>query len=197
MQGAPRRAAARDRRAQRAARRHAGAVAAREGAHRADPRGCSARSKSSRNEEERARRAGDLGKAAEIHYGSIPELEQQLEAKRKELAQGAGEGRATSRKKSPTRTSPRSSPSGRASRSARCSRARCRSFFAWRKSCASASSGRTRRSRRSPTPSAARARGSATSAARSGRSCSSGPRASARPSSRARSPSSCSTTSAR
>jgi ATP-dependent Clp protease ATP-binding subunit ClpB len=38
-----------------------------------------------RVEEDRARRSGDLGKAAEIHYGKIPELERQLEAKRTEL----------------------------------------------------------------------------------------------------------------
>jgi ATP-dependent Clp protease ATP-binding subunit ClpB len=38
-----------------------------------------------RSEEERARRAGDLGKAAEIHYGRIPEAERALEAERAEL----------------------------------------------------------------------------------------------------------------
>jgi ATP-dependent Clp protease ATP-binding subunit ClpB len=35
--------------------------------------------------EERARRAGDLGKAAEIQYGSLPELEKRIEANRHEL----------------------------------------------------------------------------------------------------------------
>ncbi|HKQ69361.1 MAG TPA: ATP-dependent chaperone ClpB [Polyangiaceae bacterium] len=39
-----------------------------------------------RVEEERARRAADLGKAAEIQYGRIPEAERQIEAKRKDLA---------------------------------------------------------------------------------------------------------------
>jgi len=39
-----------------------------------------------RGEEERARRSADLGKAAEIQYGRIPEAERQLEAKRRELA---------------------------------------------------------------------------------------------------------------
>ena len=39
-----------------------------------------------RHEEDSAKRAGDLGKAAEIHYGKIPEAEKSLEAKRKELA---------------------------------------------------------------------------------------------------------------
>ncbi|MEO7332063.1 MAG: ATP-dependent chaperone ClpB [Minicystis sp.] len=40
-----------------------------------------------RNDEERATRAGDLGKAAEIHYGKIPELQKKLEAVRGTLAQ--------------------------------------------------------------------------------------------------------------
>jgi ATP-dependent Clp protease ATP-binding subunit ClpB len=39
-----------------------------------------------RLQEEQAQRAGDLGKAAEIHYGKIPEVEKELEAKRAELA---------------------------------------------------------------------------------------------------------------
>jgi ATP-dependent Clp protease ATP-binding subunit ClpB len=39
-----------------------------------------------RTEEESARRSADLGKAAEIQYGRIPENERLLEAKRKELA---------------------------------------------------------------------------------------------------------------
>jgi ATP-dependent Clp protease ATP-binding subunit ClpB len=40
-----------------------------------------------KNEEERAQRTGDLGKAAEIHYGKIPELQKKLEAVRATLAQ--------------------------------------------------------------------------------------------------------------
>ncbi len=36
-------------------------------------------------EEEQAQRAGDLGKAAEIHYGTIPEIEKQLAALREKL----------------------------------------------------------------------------------------------------------------
>jgi len=39
-----------------------------------------------RGQEERARRSADLGKAAEIQYGRIPESERLLEAKRKDLA---------------------------------------------------------------------------------------------------------------
>jgi ATP-dependent Clp protease ATP-binding subunit ClpB len=40
-----------------------------------------------RNEEELAQRQGDLGKAAEIHYGKIPELQKKLEAVRHTLSQ--------------------------------------------------------------------------------------------------------------
>ncbi|HLM71874.1 MAG TPA: Clp protease N-terminal domain-containing protein, partial [Polyangiaceae bacterium] len=40
-----------------------------------------------RNEEERATRVGDLGKAAEIHYGKIPELQKKLEGMRATLNQ--------------------------------------------------------------------------------------------------------------
>jgi len=40
-----------------------------------------------RNEEERYKRAGDLGRAAEIHYGKIPEIEKKLAAQRETLAQ--------------------------------------------------------------------------------------------------------------
>ncbi len=39
-----------------------------------------------RLEEERAQRAGDLGKAAEIHYGKIPELQRKLDSLRQKLA---------------------------------------------------------------------------------------------------------------
>jgi ATP-dependent Clp protease ATP-binding subunit ClpB len=45
-----------------------------------------------RMEEERARRAGDLGKAAEIHYGKIPEAEQRLETERAALNQLQSQG---------------------------------------------------------------------------------------------------------
>jgi len=38
-----------------------------------------------RQAEEQARRAGDLGRAAEIHYGKLPELERALEADRAQL----------------------------------------------------------------------------------------------------------------
>ena len=40
-----------------------------------------------RQEEEKAQRAGDLGKAAEIHYGKMPEVQKKLEAVRATLGQ--------------------------------------------------------------------------------------------------------------
>src|SRR5262249_2169067 len=39
-----------------------------------------------RVEEEQAQRKGDLGKAAEIHYGKVPEVEKKLDEKRADLA---------------------------------------------------------------------------------------------------------------
>ena len=72
-----------------------------------------------KTELERAQREADLGRAAELQYGTIPELEKQLEAA--ETAEAARRrrhrGRGSSRTRSTPRTSPRSSPSGPASRS--------------------------------------------------------------------------------
>jgi ATP-dependent Clp protease ATP-binding subunit ClpB len=45
-----------------------------------------------RQQEESARRAGDLGKAAEIHYGRIPSVEKETEKDRAELAQVQAKG---------------------------------------------------------------------------------------------------------
>ena len=69
-----------------------------------------------RTDLERAQREADLGRAAELQYGTIPELEKQLA----EAEQAGGEDAAaavSSRTWSTPRTSPRSSPSGRGSRS--------------------------------------------------------------------------------
>ena len=67
-----------------------------------------------------AAREGDLERAAELRYGTIPELEQQLdEAQAAEDEVAAARARtASSRRRSTPRTSPRSSPGGPASRSA-------------------------------------------------------------------------------
>ncbi|HEU5077085.1 MAG TPA: AAA family ATPase, partial [Polyangiaceae bacterium] len=45
-----------------------------------------------RTQEERARRAGDLGKAAELQYGRIPELERSIAEDRKELERVQSDG---------------------------------------------------------------------------------------------------------
>ena len=77
-----------------------------------------------RDEVERAEREADLQRAAELRYGTIPELE-----RRAARARGTPTtARCTSsRRRSTPRTSPRPSPSGRASRCRGCSRARSRS----------------------------------------------------------------------
>ena len=77
-----------------------------------------------------ARRAGDLGRMAELQYGRIPELEKRLRRGHGGRGQGADSWCAT---RSPRRRSRRSSPSGPASRSRRCSRARRTSCCAWRR----------------------------------------------------------------
>ncbi len=95
-----------------------------------------------RTELERAQREADLGRAAELQYGTIPELEKALAEAEDAEAQAAAAtdgatGRASSRTSSTPRTWPRSSPSGPASRSAACWRARSRSSCTWRIACTS------------------------------------------------------------
>ena len=80
------------------------------------------------------------------------------------------------------RRSRRSCPSGPASRSPRCSRASAKNSSRWRRRSRSESSARARPCGRYPTRSAARARDSPTRIGRTAPSCSSGRRASARPS---------------
>jgi ATP-dependent Clp protease ATP-binding subunit ClpB len=71
-----------------------------------------------RLELEAARRAGDLGRMSELQYGRIPELEKRLAE-----APSRDQARSWHATRSPRRRSPRSSPSGPASRSPRCWRA--------------------------------------------------------------------------
>ena len=76
-----------------------------------------------RMEAERAERQGELQRVAEIRYGELPALEQ-------ELARARGRARRPSRwsrRRSTRTTSPPSSRAGPASRSTSCSRARPRS----------------------------------------------------------------------
>ena len=141
-----------------------------------------------KHEADVAEREADLQRAAELRYGRIPELERELAE-----AEERTDGNADFLQEEVTpRTSPRSSPSGRASPSAASWRARSRSSSTWRSACTSGSSARTRRSRPSPTRCAVRAPGCRIPIARSARSSSSARPASARPS-WARWRSSCST----
>ena len=149
-----------------------------------------------RGEAERAERDVDLGRASELRYGRIPALEKELAEKSRPRsqhhervdAQGGGRRRTTS---------PTWCPRGPASRPAACWRARPPSCCGWRRRWAAASSARPRPCARCPTRCAGPAPGSPTRTGRPGRSCSSGPPASARPSWPRRWPSSCSTTSGR
>ena len=73
-----------------------------------------------RTDLERAQREADLGRAAELQYGTIPELEKQLaaaESAEHDATAVGGSRRASSRMSSTLRTWPRSSPSGPACRS--------------------------------------------------------------------------------
>ena len=144
-----------------------------------------------RMEAERAEREGDLQRVAEIRYGELPALEKELEERER------ASSRRWSRRRSTRTTSPRSSRAGRASRSA-AARGRDREADPHGGAAARARrrpgrGGRGRRERAAPRAH----RACRTRTARSARSSSSARPASARPSSRARSPSSCSTTSAR
>ncbi len=73
-----------------------------------------------------AERRGDLQKAAELRYGTLLGLERSSRRRTRASPSSAGTA-ACSRKRWTRRTSPRRSPSGRASRSRASSRPRCRS----------------------------------------------------------------------
>ena len=140
-----------------------------------------------RMEAERAERDGNLQRVAEIRYGEIPELEKVLADRPRGRSAGEGRGRrgrhrddrlaldGHPRRPAARRRDREADPHGGAAAPA------CRRPGA-------------RRSPRSPTRCGARAPDCRIPTGRSDRSCSSGRPASARPSSRVRSPSSCSTT---
>ena len=150
-----------------------------------------------RLEIERAQRAGDYAKASELQYGTLPELERKIRdagsaARRSAAVAAHAEGSRSTRRTSPSRVAldahPGQPPDGRRSPEARPDGDRA---------CTSASSARTTRSSPLPTRFAARAPACRIRTGRSAASSSSGRPASARRSWRARSPSSCSTTSRR
>ncbi len=132
-----------------------------------------------RSEYEAARRAGDLARAGELQYGTIPKLENAS----LRCPQGGDKSSDSScATRWARRRSRKSCPNGPASRSPRCSRASAKSSSRWRRRSRSESSAKARPCGRYPTPSAARARDSPTRIGRTAPSCSSDRRASARPS---------------
>ncbi|CAM5711238.1 hypothetical protein SMICM304S_03385 [Streptomyces microflavus] len=133
-----------------------------------------------RGQAERAQRDGDFDAASKLLYGEIPGLERELE-EAAEAEQEASKDTMAKEEVGPA-TSRTSSAPGPASRPGGCLRARPRSCCGWSPSSASGSSARARRSRPSPTPYAVRAPGSPTPTGPPGRSSSSAPPASARPS---------------
>ena len=172
----------------RGGRRDEAALGGREGRDRRAARRRSPRSSSSQVRIEQAEREADYGTAAELKYGTSPRARRA--ARRAgggdrrapgpgRAAQGGGHRRRRRRHRRGVDRDPRHAPAWRAS---------WRSSSRWRSGCTSASSGRTRPSRPCPTPSGVPGPGSRTRAGPSARSCSSGRRASARPSSPARSP---------
>ena len=176
--------AGRDRRA---GRRDEAALGGREVGHRRAARHQVASSEQLQVRIEQAEREADYGRAAELKYGKARELaERQTGAgggdRRAPGARGAAQGGGHGRRHRRDRGVLDRHPGHRASW-----RASSRSSSTWRSACTSASSARTRPSRRCPMPSGGRGPGSRTRAGRSARSCSSGPPASARPSSRERS----------
>ena len=138
-----------------------------------------------------ARRAGDLG----AHGGAaVRQHSRAREAARSRPPPPKTRRRSWCATRSPRRRSPRSSPSGPAFRSRRCSRARRKSSCAWRRRSAKRVVGQDEaRAHRRRTPSAARAPAFRIRAGPTARSCSSDPPASARPSCARRWRISCST----
>ena len=148
-----------------------------------------------RGESERAERDGDLGKAAELRYGRIPALEKKLAEATAATAAGAdadaqGGGRPGRRRRRRLRVDRHP---GRPDARGRDGQAAAHGGRAG----PSAWSARPRPCARCPTPCGGPGPGSPTRTGRPGRSSSSAPPASARPSWPRRSRSSCSTTSGR
>jgi ATP-dependent Clp protease ATP-binding subunit ClpB len=146
-----------------------------------------------RVEMERAERDADLQRAAELRYGEIPSWNAPWPNTNPKSASALAMRRSFSKRRSTPTTSPRSSRAGPAFPSAACWRAKPRSLCTWRTVCMNGSSARTRRSRPLPPRCAAHAPGCRIPTGRSAASCSSARPASARPSSLALWPSSCST----
>ncbi len=92
----------------------------------------------------RAEREGDLNRAAELRYGALPRCSASS-MPRTRSSPRCRRAAPCSRRRSPTRTSPRSWPSGPACPSRGCSSRRCRSSSGWKSRCRCAWSDRKTR----------------------------------------------------
>jgi ATP-dependent Clp protease ATP-binding subunit ClpB len=142
---------------------------------------------------EQAEREADYATAAELKYGTLKELTDRMTEQEATLIALQGPGSLLKEEVSADDIA-EIVGAWTGIPSTASSRARPTSSSTWRNASTSGWSARTRRSRPSPTRSAAPVPGSRTRAGRSARSCSSARPASARPRPPARSPSSCSTT---
>ena len=134
-----------------------GARAARASATACVPSGCARRTSSRscatkqreleelRTAEEQARRAGRPGQGRRDSVRPHPRAGAAARAAPRAAQPAAGEAARTSRKRSATKRSRPSSPSGRACPSPRCSKARCRSSSRWSRTWRSAWSARAPR----------------------------------------------------
>ena len=86
-------------------------------------------------EEQKAERTGDLATVAELRYGQLLAARARARAGERAARPRSSSSAACSRRRSTRRTSPRWWPSGPASRSRGCSRARSRSWCRWRSGC--------------------------------------------------------------
>ena len=150
-----------------------------------------------RNEIEQAQRSGDYARASELQYGRLPELEGKIKDEEARLAELQQSKRMLKEEVDEEDIAAVVSRWTRRARQPADGGRDPEAPAAWKNGCTSASSARKTPSRPWPTPSGALAPASRIRTGRSAASSSWGRPASARPSSPARSPSSCSTTSTR
>ena len=140
-----------------------------------------------------AERQGELQKVAELRYGRLPQLEKDLAAENARLAE-LQKGQPMLREEVTEEDIAAVVSKWTGIPVSRMIEGESQKLLRWRTGSTCVSSARTRQCGQSRMPCAARGRGSRTRRGLWARFSSSGPRASARPSSPARSPSSCSTT---
>ena len=145
---------------------------------RADRAACARRRRSSsscKTEAERLQRQGDFARASELRFGTIPQLEKRDRRRHARSSRSCAAAAASCARRSPRTTSPRWSPSGPASPSRRCSRARSSGCTKMEDRLRQRVVGQDEAVRPSPPRCAARAPASRIRTARSAASCSSGP----------------------